>query len=221
MKTLLLGIVLIILLGVAGFFYRNVMETAGSPEPVACTMDAKVCPDGSSVGRTGPLCEFATCAPPNAEDSEIGLGFVIPSGYVSNGDAIGADSSLRVVLDNGIAPGGIPHSIIVRRFEIPEGATAEDVMLEKTMLEPSGMQPESVDNFTKEVIGGREFYRITVERFEAIVHSVYYLPRTSDVLVFEVLERDVTEWMEPDLEVQELPEHQALIGLLGKLQISE
>ncbi len=27
----------------------------------ACTMEAKICPDGSSVGRTGPNCEFATC----------------------------------------------------------------------------------------------------------------------------------------------------------------
>lgn len=28
---------------------------------VACTMDAKICPDGSAVGRTGPNCEFAAC----------------------------------------------------------------------------------------------------------------------------------------------------------------
>jgi hypothetical protein len=27
----------------------------------ACTMDAKVCPNGISVGRTGPNCEFAPC----------------------------------------------------------------------------------------------------------------------------------------------------------------
>lgn len=30
-------------------------------EPVACTMEAKLCPDGSAVGRTGPNCEFASC----------------------------------------------------------------------------------------------------------------------------------------------------------------
>ncbi len=29
--------------------------------PVACTMDAKICPDGSAVGRTAPNCEFAAC----------------------------------------------------------------------------------------------------------------------------------------------------------------
>lgn len=30
-------------------------------EPVACTMDAKICPDGSAVGRMGPDCAFAPC----------------------------------------------------------------------------------------------------------------------------------------------------------------
>jgi len=28
---------------------------------VACTMEAKLCPDGSSVGRSGPKCEFIAC----------------------------------------------------------------------------------------------------------------------------------------------------------------
>jgi hypothetical protein len=30
-------------------------------EPMACTMDAKICPDGSSVGRVPPSCAFAEC----------------------------------------------------------------------------------------------------------------------------------------------------------------
>lgn len=28
---------------------------------VACTMEAKLCPDGSFVGRSGPKCEFTSC----------------------------------------------------------------------------------------------------------------------------------------------------------------
>jgi hypothetical protein len=36
-----------------------------TPEPteeaVFCTMDAKICPDGSSVGRVPPSCEFEAC----------------------------------------------------------------------------------------------------------------------------------------------------------------
>lgn len=31
-------------------------------EPIGCTMEAKICPDGSSVGRTGPNCEFEKCS---------------------------------------------------------------------------------------------------------------------------------------------------------------
>lgn len=39
------------------------VETPGQAggETVMCTMDAKMCPDGSYVGRTGPNCEFAAC----------------------------------------------------------------------------------------------------------------------------------------------------------------
>jgi hypothetical protein len=38
----------------------------GSPTPSvkACTQEAKLCPDGSYVGRTGPNCEFAPCPTP-------------------------------------------------------------------------------------------------------------------------------------------------------------
>ncbi len=32
------------------------------PGPRACTMEAKLCPDGSSVGRTGPNCAFSACS---------------------------------------------------------------------------------------------------------------------------------------------------------------
>lgn len=38
--------------------------TDDSNEPIACTMDAKICPDGSAVGRVGPNCEFAACPAP-------------------------------------------------------------------------------------------------------------------------------------------------------------
>lgn len=31
------------------------------PAGVVCTMEAKLCPDGSYVGRTGPNCEFTPC----------------------------------------------------------------------------------------------------------------------------------------------------------------
>ena len=35
--------------------------------PKACSMEAKICPDGKAVGRTGPNCEFEPCAESPAE----------------------------------------------------------------------------------------------------------------------------------------------------------
>jgi hypothetical protein len=32
-----------------------------SPKLTACTEEAKLCPDGTAVGRIGPNCEFAEC----------------------------------------------------------------------------------------------------------------------------------------------------------------
>lgn len=34
----------------------------GAQDGVPCTMEAKICPDGTGVGRTGPNCEFAACS---------------------------------------------------------------------------------------------------------------------------------------------------------------
>jgi hypothetical protein len=56
-------------------FVREIEDDAFPPQPIAppngsggrgngevyCTQDAKLCPDGSYVGRTGPNCEFSPC----------------------------------------------------------------------------------------------------------------------------------------------------------------
>lgn len=53
--------------GSAILIFIVIMTIIGRPitdpvaEPVACTMDARQCPDGSYVGRIAPFCEFAEC----------------------------------------------------------------------------------------------------------------------------------------------------------------
>lgn len=49
------------------------VRTAEAPGPQACTADAKVCPDGSAVGRTGPNCEFAQCPTPTTTTGPVSL----------------------------------------------------------------------------------------------------------------------------------------------------
>jgi hypothetical protein len=61
-KTLpIIIIVLIIVLAVAGLVVALKLTKEKWPSPKACTQEAKICPDGSAVGRTGPNCEFAEC----------------------------------------------------------------------------------------------------------------------------------------------------------------
>lgn len=54
-------IVAVILVGLVGAFLLGKNSSTQNSSAVACTLEAKICPDGSSVGRTGPKCEFAAC----------------------------------------------------------------------------------------------------------------------------------------------------------------
>lgn len=49
---------------------------------VACTMEAKMCPDGSAVGRSGPNCEFAPCpGEVTYTNDQYGFSVSLPSGW--------------------------------------------------------------------------------------------------------------------------------------------
>lgn len=221
MKTLLAGVTLILLLGIAGFLYRNALENPPGLVDGTCTLDAKICPDGTAVGRSGPACEFAQCAPPNTELTQIGIAFVIPEGYVLNPNAPAQDDSQTLVASYERTSTSSPKDIIsVRRYPIGAGQTADQVILSRTVQEPSGMNPEDMTAFSPRIVGSRTFLAIVIERFEAQVHSAYYLPREHDVLVFEVVERDVTDWMEPGLIVDNLPQHQILLRMLATLDVA-
>lgn len=61
-KPLLIVIVFLALIsGGAAYFALNQNAISPTPTPKACTQEAKLCPDGSAVGRIGPNCEFAPC----------------------------------------------------------------------------------------------------------------------------------------------------------------
>jgi hypothetical protein len=64
-SNLTLILLVVVVLGIGGYAALN--QKASVPEPIpgpgeiGCTLDAKQCPDGSYVGRTGPNCEFSEC----------------------------------------------------------------------------------------------------------------------------------------------------------------
>ena len=60
-KFLLIVIILAAIVGGGIFAYQYWWLPKEEARNVECTMEAKLCPDGSYVGRTGPNCEFAEC----------------------------------------------------------------------------------------------------------------------------------------------------------------
>jgi hypothetical protein len=72
MKQAKIVILIIVIAIIAGLFIWRFTKQASAPSPIqqACTQEAKLCDDGSSVGRTGPNCEFAPC-PEKVIQSEL------------------------------------------------------------------------------------------------------------------------------------------------------
>jgi hypothetical protein len=221
MKQLGVLVFLFVLIGIAGFLYRNALEQPLSQDTgmTACTLEARVCPDGSSVGRQGPDCSFAACALPNKDLPELGIAFVIPAGYAENAAAPTPGDDLVLALEKASLTPQVPHAIVIRRYAIPEGQTAEQVMVSNTMYDTSGEPVKGMGEFTPVMLNSRTFQSLTVDRFEAQVHTVYYLVRANDVLRFEILERDVTAWTEPALVINDLLEHAAFLRMLETLQV--
>jgi uncharacterized protein (UPF0179 family) len=69
-KYAIIGAMVLVVIG--GLWVVNA-RVAKAPGPVACTQEAKLCPDGSAVGRTGPNCEFAEC-PTTTATSALSIG---------------------------------------------------------------------------------------------------------------------------------------------------
>lgn len=215
MKQLLAGVVILFVVGVASFLYRNTVERPGITAAMpACTMEAKICPDGTAVGRTGSACEFAPCAFPNIEVADAGVAFAVPNGYVADENAPGGDAYRLASFVKPSLSGNPEHTITVYRFPIPEGKTGDDVILERTQYQPADMQAEDFSRFQDLSVNGKMFRETHIERFEALVHSAYYVVRESDVLRFDIIEHDVTDWMEPTLMIRALPEHTAFMQVL-------
>src|SRR3989344_8677977 len=79
--------------GVVGYF--GFVDKKSTNQKIACTMEAKLCPDGSAVGRTGPNCEFAECA--NGIDYTSASADLIKVESPVPGEAVGKNFSVEGV----------------------------------------------------------------------------------------------------------------------------
>ena len=211
MKSLLLGIVLIIVIGLGGLVYRNAVEYPN--QPIACPMDALVCPDGTAVGRTGNSCTFSICPPPNVLLADIGISFAIPSGFIP---AELSDASSVVAYELPNASSTENSSISIRRYPISASSTALATIQQTAIGGASGL-PIGAQAFSSITLGVRRFTVVSLERFEGVIDTAYYLARGADVLRFDAIDRGA-DWTNPNLDVSALPAHSALMELLTTLQ---
>ena len=91
-KFLLIVVILVVIVGGGIFAYQYWWlpkeEAKNIQKPVVCTQEAKICPGGSTVGRTGPNCEFAECPTVKTDETadwqtyrneEVGFSFKYPN----------------------------------------------------------------------------------------------------------------------------------------------
>lgn len=73
----------------------------GFPGGVVCTMEAKLCPDGSYVGRGGPKCEFAPCPTATATPASPAQ---VRAGIGQSAQALGVVITPILVLEDSRCP---------------------------------------------------------------------------------------------------------------------
>ena len=67
-KIIVIFIILILVaVGYFGYTHYFLNNADNNQENIGCATEAKICPDGSAVGRTGPDCEFALCPDETAD----------------------------------------------------------------------------------------------------------------------------------------------------------
>ena len=64
-KLIIIVIAIVIVIAVAGVTWLKVKKSTTGK--TACTTEAKVCPDGSTVSRSGPNCKFKACPDANKD----------------------------------------------------------------------------------------------------------------------------------------------------------
>lgn len=212
MKSLFLGILAIIIIGIGGLVYRNVVEYRA--QPIACPLDALVCPDGARMERLGSRCTFPVCPPPNVSLPDIGIVFAVPEGFAAA--ALPDAASVAVYEMPGPTPTE-PATIVIRRYAIEEFSTAL-ATIQQTAIGGASGEPVPMTAFSSTVLGAHRFTVVSIERFEAVVAIAYYLARGTDVLRFDAIDRSVVNWTDPYLNTSMLPANAALRNLLMTLE---
>ena len=211
MKGLFLGILLIIIIAVGGFVYRNAVEHPS--QPIVCPLDAETCPDGTSVSRAGSSCTFPACPPPNVSFPDVHISFAQPDGFA----AVALPDSASIAAYAMLATSSSTADIAIREYGIEGSSTALATIQQTAIESPSGI-PAGATAFSSSVFGNHRFTVVSIERFEGVIDTAYYLARRTDVLRFDAIDSGVANWTDANLDASALPAHAALEKLLATME---
>lgn len=143
-------VILLILAGVGAAGYFLFKSESGPVPGESCTLEALVCPDGSSVGRVPPDCEFAAC--PSA----------------------GVDTAAWKVSSNpGVGSFKYPERFPGRYLSAPDWPPVLSLDESTFSCTEAGALEERAGRTVRKVIGGNEY--CVTERREGAAGSVYSL----------------------------------------------
>lgn len=157
MKKFFLPVFIVLL--AAGCGKVSVQTPQPQPGPVACTDDAKQCPDGSYVNRVAPSCDFAACPTPDtsgnppvacpmiAKQCPDGS-YVHPEGPKCEIPACPSASSINSGIEGQITIG--PTCPVER---IPPDPACADKAYEATVIVKSADGQKEVTRFTSSASG--------------------------------------------------------------------
>lgn len=213
MKSLFFGILILLVVGIGGLVYRNAVQHPN--QEVACPVDAKVCPDGTSVSRIGPSCAFPACPLPNVTLLSANISYAIPAGFSAVTGS--TDPSVIAEYDAVDASSTATAAIFVRKYAVDASSTPLMTIEQTAVSYPSG-QLVSAAALSTSVIGLHRFTVVTIERAQGTIDTAYYLNRGTDVLRFDAVDHNISNWNNPNLTIANLPAQKGLQYLLSTLQ---
>lgn len=200
-KKYLIVSVFVVIVGVSLFFWFGMNGGLFKNNlPVACTMEAKICPDGSAVGRTGPLCEFAKCplvstTPYTVNDVVLGIG---QTGKVGD-----LNIKLDAIVQDSRCPVGVQ---CVWAGQVEAKIMLTDVSKSEVVNISSGQAPHLFDGFNVSIISitpSRESKKeIMADEYRVTFHVVK-LPNNDVVKDTGVINGSVT--LSPVCPVERMP----------------
>ena len=87
MKKIILGYAIIVIIVCFLVLAVNILQNKNSGK-IACTQEAKICPGGSAVGRSGPKCEFAPCPKLNNTLAEAEAREIAKNNCIKGGESL-------------------------------------------------------------------------------------------------------------------------------------